>query len=355
MFADKMKKLLDDRQGNFASIAAIALVPVMLAGGMAVNYTALHNAKSRAQSAVDSAALGGLSLDGTMNKQRARELFFANADLDQHGNADQPGFEELGGGDWRVTAEVEVPMIFEGIFGMKNQTVTASAVVGLSGAVPPTDPPPVADERGCLITLSNSHDSYIQRSGTTINAPNCNSYHGSSRWHEQIQLSSGANVRLSTMCLAGGVHVDERNAAERAQPKPEIREYCSTPGDILWDTTRALFLSDDFEDVAEGPCMPGIPRELRASDAVGGRITLQPGRYCDDLAFTGSGYEIDMRPGLYVLDDSWTVNGQVLRGTGVSIHLNNEGDLQFKNDSMPVLTAPGTGPFAGLLLWERPI
>jgi Flp pilus assembly protein TadG len=61
-----MSRLANDRGGNFAIITAIVAVPLLLAGGAAVDYSYASSQKTNLQQIADSAALeGGKIFDGT--------------------------------------------------------------------------------------------------------------------------------------------------------------------------------------------------------------------------------------------------------------------------------------------------
>ncbi|KQV28682.1 hypothetical protein ASE23_09825 [Rhizobium sp. Root73] len=56
-----LKKLFADRAGNFAVIGAIAIVPILGAAGMAVDFSRAMELKSRLQNAADAAVLGSIA------------------------------------------------------------------------------------------------------------------------------------------------------------------------------------------------------------------------------------------------------------------------------------------------------
>lgn len=85
-----LKKLFADRAGNFAVIGAIAIVPILGAAGMAVDFSRAMELKSRLQNAADAAVLGsiaersagvaqavGMTMDGPVPLSEAEaEAFF---------------------------------------------------------------------------------------------------------------------------------------------------------------------------------------------------------------------------------------------------------------------------------------
>lgn len=81
-----MKKMIDkfckDTSGNFAMMFGLALLPVMLGAGMAVDYTRYSNDKGDVQSAMDIAVLAGAkelnSLSNGQIKQMVKDMLEAN-------------------------------------------------------------------------------------------------------------------------------------------------------------------------------------------------------------------------------------------------------------------------------------
>jgi hypothetical protein len=56
-----LKRLLADRAGNFAIMGALAIVPILGAAGMAIDFSRAMELKSRLQDAADAAVLGSIS------------------------------------------------------------------------------------------------------------------------------------------------------------------------------------------------------------------------------------------------------------------------------------------------------
>jgi hypothetical protein len=64
-----VSKLGDDRAGNFGLLAALITLPMVLAAGLAIDYTAASTERAAMQDVADSAALAGASVyDGTNPK-----------------------------------------------------------------------------------------------------------------------------------------------------------------------------------------------------------------------------------------------------------------------------------------------
>jgi len=82
------RSFLADIRGNFAMTFAICAIPVMLAAGMALDYTRVANYKSRLQAATDEAALAVAQdmsgLDDNSLKRMAEDFLHANLEGDDY-------------------------------------------------------------------------------------------------------------------------------------------------------------------------------------------------------------------------------------------------------------------------------
>jgi hypothetical protein len=78
---------------------------------------------------------------------------------------------------------------------------------------------------------------------------------------------------------------------------------------------------------------------------------LSPGYYPYGITFNG-GTSYTLNPGVYYFGTSVTVNsGARITGTGVTIYMAGSGQLNMNQASTMSLSAPTTGPTAGIVLW----
>lgn len=121
-----------DRRGNVGIMAAIAMVPLLAAIGLAVDYGRAANYKSRLQSAADATALAmahlppGLSQDEI--ERRGREFFRAGMpDFQAEGDAWLK--VEAGTGRMRVEVDSGIDTVILGVIGRDKVGVAASSEV----------------------------------------------------------------------------------------------------------------------------------------------------------------------------------------------------------------------------------
>ncbi len=125
----------DDRRGNVAVIFAVALVPLVAAIGVVVDYARLTMANSEMQDALDATALY-ISRDGnvrTMTQARmqsiANGVFAANfTDANAKNEAITPVYT-ASGPTVKVTGTAIVPMTFMSIFGQNDAPISATSTV----------------------------------------------------------------------------------------------------------------------------------------------------------------------------------------------------------------------------------
>jgi len=97
------------------------------------------------------------------------------------------------------------------------------------------------------------------------------------------------------------------------------------------------------------PTQPAV--SSTCCNPVGGTTTLQPGYYSSGLNFNGSGYTVTLSPGIYYFGGGVNVGGVTINGTGVTIYMAS-GQFNMNSASTINLTAPSTGPTAGLVIWQ---
>ncbi|MEQ8479876.1 MAG: pilus assembly protein [Hoeflea sp.] len=119
------KRLFSDTSGNFALTFGVLAVPVMVAGGLAVDYVGLSLEKSKLQNAVDSAALM-VAREGKLTEEQAlkiaRHTVSANYGIDSAQIS-----VALGSDKATVRASMGQPLVFGGFMGKKQSDVTAEA------------------------------------------------------------------------------------------------------------------------------------------------------------------------------------------------------------------------------------
>jgi len=119
------KSFWNDKSGNFGLTFGILAVPVMVAGGLAVDYVGLSVEKGELQNAADAAALA-VAREGNISKDKAlqiaKHIFAAN-----YGFTNAKVSVELNAGIADVHASIDKPLVFGGFMGKKQAPVAVNA------------------------------------------------------------------------------------------------------------------------------------------------------------------------------------------------------------------------------------
>lgn len=114
-----------DTSGNFGLTFGILAVPLVVAGGLAVDYVGLSVEKSALQNAADAAALA-IAREGKISQEKSDEIARSIVSANYGFTAAQVSVE-LKDGVAGVEATVDRPLVFGGVMGRSSMPVTASA------------------------------------------------------------------------------------------------------------------------------------------------------------------------------------------------------------------------------------
>jgi Flp pilus assembly protein TadG len=210
-------------------------------------------------------------------------------------------------------AEVQ-PTFFMKILGTNyaTETVTARAVATLKTGT--------ADS--CLYTLGNGNGIQgITVSGTpTLNAPTC----GIDDNGDFGTNGSKLRVTAASLGVAGNIGKVQGNVTPApvgpVTPAGDPLSYLTPPG------------SEPAGACTATSCTAGTYSSFSLS---GGNVTLQSGTY--------------------IVNGSMTINGNAnVTGTGVTFYITNSGSVTINGTGNVQLSAPTTGAYAGILLYQDP-
>ncbi len=126
-----VRRLVRDPRGNFAIWAALAMLPLTLGAGMALDYGQLSNRRAELQNALDSASLAIAREGKTISDQEASEIarsyLAANFAVDHTGVAVQRSDEAV-----TVSARVREKLTFAGVIGYDTATVSAASTAAIA-------------------------------------------------------------------------------------------------------------------------------------------------------------------------------------------------------------------------------
>lgn len=164
-----------------------------------------------------------------------------------------------------------------------------------------------------------------------LRADRCSVY-SNSEHRFSLRADKDAHMVAQSICAAGGIY-----QTGRADFTPEQMLDCPKITNPLLDRTNPDHVGCDHQD------------RVVTADTI-----LKPGKYCGGLEISGSA-RVRLEPGIYVIKDGpLTVSDRVeLSGVGVGFFLTGAGStFEFHQDTTIDLSAPETGPMAGLLFFE---
>ena len=127
----RLQRFLKDTSGNMAIVVAISALPLMMAGGAAVDYGNWVSVEARLQAAVDAAALAvGREINKTDAELETIALNYFHANFGEPRNTGTPEVTlSLDSGKARVDAKVDVENYLMKAVGKESQTVATYAEV----------------------------------------------------------------------------------------------------------------------------------------------------------------------------------------------------------------------------------
>ncbi len=323
-------KLMRCRSGNFASIFAIA-APVLLglAGG-AIDLIVYNRQESAMQNAADAAVLAA-TREATLKSwsQGAVETVgraYVEAELEDAGVTSTALFSvktivDNAAKQVSITVDMDQHRYFVLGYFRKSPQIRVQATAKLSSETPL-----------CMIALESSAASALAVSKSAgIHADGCAAYSNSTS-PAAVDVEKQALLRTAFTCSAGGY----RGAGSSFAPTPTTD--CPAMPDPL---------SERPQPVA-GAC------DHKKYSIKNTAVTLDPGVYCGGLAVDNSA-SVTLKPGVYIINGgafSAKNNGSVV-GTGVTIYFTGvDGRMVFDGTTTIDLTAPASGPTAGMLLFQ---
>jgi hypothetical protein len=331
-FLQQIRRLIENRHGQFAVIAAI-LAPVLLGiTGGAVDLVVYENQKAQMQDAADFAALAAAkeaSLKG-WTAQVAKEVASTIAE----GNMQGKGFSDTA--SFKADVSVDEPK--------KSVTVTLDMdqhsffVLGYFRHDPQIRVKSTARALGetslCVIGLDKAAPSTVKLTGLgKLTAAACAVYSNSVAT-DGLSSQQDALLSAALTCSAGGVAGASKNFAKKPTTDcPPVEDPLS-----------------DRSPPKAGPC------DYTNLSVKKQKVSLKPGTYCGGILIDNKAF-VTFEPGEYIIKDGImrSRNGGTATGDGVSFYFTGK-DSRFVFDGTTEIDfkAPETGDMAGILFFQDP-
>lgn len=302
----------------------LLLVPILLAGGLALDTTNMNRMQTDIEAALDAAAMQiavnlNSGLDHAGLEALGTEYFHSNL-----GSADPAAssFDFLGvtvdpDGSQSLSAsasynyDVLVPRSLGN--DAESSEVDLSFVTGIRSR---------SGDLACVYALNHAAPRAIDASGSTSIIMDGCVLASNSNAADSIYVGGSADISADCIQSSGGIDATDGLTVDCEQ----IR-------------LNAWRLPDPFRELIEPVPPPNWPDSPKKAD-----LTVGPGRY-SNLTLDGT-KELD--PGLYYIEGSLTIKGDI-SGTGVTIFM-ADGGITVNGDASLSLTAPAApDPYAGML------
>lgn len=325
-------RLFGEKRASVAVYFGLTILPLMLALGAAVDYSHVTVARSRLQSAVDNAALTVAqqrALTQTQRAQIARNVVIAN--LGRWSSTLDPTVSETEpSGIYQVTANAAAPTTFMRFVAINAVNIAATAKAANSVAGPTSNV--------CILALSTTATpGLLVNSGVNIDAPNCQidvKSLGASGGAPAATFNANSALTVSKICVAGSYTLNNPSAP------PQLQKNCATASDPF---------AGALPSVTAGACNV-------SNQNYTGNVTLNPGVYCGNFNFNSPAGTLTFNPGLYIFKGvTWNINtGWSMVGNGVTFYFEDSSYLQINSGVAARLSAPSSGTYANILMFEKP-
>ena len=320
--------------GGIGVSFALSLPALLVVMGAASDYAIMTKLRAELQEAADAAAMAG-----------AREIPLANADHKQIENAARLFAIYRLTGDAGATAEAleaahitvdaKVADDFSAVDVTIKETWSPFFAHLVSSKVTPIQVTAAARFVGrtniCVLGTATSGTAVLLDKNSRLTGNNCGVF-SNSTGSAGLRINTGAVVKATMICSAGGV---DKNGAT-ADPMPLTD--CPAVGDPLASRPPPGFGGCDYTSLV-------LTDESR---------TIDPGVYCGGLKIGGSS-SVKLNPGVYIIKNGpLHVSGSAsLEGDGVGFYITGSaGATNFGSNTRIALSAPTSGPMAGLLIFE---
>ncbi len=314
------KRFLRDRRGGVAPMFVLALVPLVGAVGVGVEYSKAAQLRADVQALLDASVLAGISQAGATQQIATASAYFSSRISNHWGPSPVATFSVDANGKLTGSATAAANTAFLGVFGIHSVPISATSAA-LSGST----------SNVCILLVDSTHSqSLLVNSGVNLNAPNCE-IHVRSTASPAAIFNSTLNVKR--ICVAGST------VTENGGVKPPVQTNCTAISDPF---------ASSMPPVSVGACT------YDNQTYNPGSVTINPGVYCGWTNFNGSG-TLTLNPGLYVIksggmqfNSGWTVTG-----TGVTFYLvDQNATLTFNGNVNFQLSPPSSGTYANILAFE---
>jgi Flp pilus assembly protein TadG len=321
----RLKRFAEDRNGSVAILFALSSAAILLAVGIAVDYSLAVSTRDKMQAALDAAVIAGAEASST----QIAKNYFAN-DAPSISSAAAPNFTLNANGSVSGSETYSMPTLFP-LFG-PLAGVNSLSITVVATASPSTGSSTTSNSVCILLLSPSASQSLLANSGTNISGPNCE-IDVSSTANPVAIFNSGVDINVEKVCLQGANYIKNGGTVTN------LSAACSTASNPY---------------VGKLPAPPSTTCTNSNGNYNGGTVNLTPGVYCGWFNFN-SAPTVNFAPGVYVIQGGgWNVDGGTWKGSsGVTFYFADSSYIQYNSGMNLTLNAPTTGTYAGILFYEK--
>ncbi len=335
MIRQAFKRLWNDKRGNALILAGAAMPLVVGSAGLATDTIQWTLAKRQLQRAADSAAMAGVY--AKVDDQSASDA--VDKDLTYNHTTGQSLTQKLVTEPTvasytqvvRVQLAITARASFTSMFIPTAPTITAIAMAAIAPA-----------GKYCVVSLEDSGASGIVDSGNATLDLGCGMITNSTSLNAAIATGS-ASVRATPVAAVGGIQSARQWGTSTllpftvAQPDPYATVMPTPP-------PTCANADPKIGPAGSTPLSPGCYKGL----TINGPVTLNPGVYYIDGGNSSNpnGFDIGAQANV---DGT---GGVTIVLTNVDPASDKIGNLKINGDAQVQLTAPATGPYAGIAIYQ---
>lgn len=311
-----------DQKASLATYGALIAVPLIVGASVAVEYANASRQRSELQQVLDASVLAGAREES--GQVKAAETFF-RAYVSNGGAPGASASATFKLGEGVLDGEAERPMELSlGLGLLANDhmiRVASQARFTESRAAAP-----------CITVLADVSQAFLVNSGANVVAKGCE-IHVHSQQNPAMIMNAGSALDVSKVCVRG------QNIIQNGGTISKLEKGCAVA-------------ADPFAGKIPAPSIPGNCTTSGARD--GSTHVLQPGKHCS-VNFNGTP-SITFAPGLHIISGPMMIgSGANIIAEGVTFYFPDANSELRANGQLRIkATAPTSGPYAGILMFEKP-
>jgi Flp pilus assembly protein TadG len=327
--------LLSNQRGSISVLTALTMVPVLIAATAAVDMGNAVRIKTSLQAAADAGVLAAATAlasgySDSDKEKIALDTFYANL---------SPQLQKAFPAEPDISIDFPAQKVHMAVQVNTDQLLTNFIVESMALGVQAT----AMVEQGspvCLMALNPTAWMGLNIQGTAnVQALDC-AVHVNSNHDEGMRQTGGSQIAAESFCVHGDY------SGSNYSPTP--RRHCMREQDPLADKYATDLASTDLTT-----CREDNPKVVKGNAEF---VTFEPGVYCGGLSLQQG--KVRLAPGIHVFrDGELSVSAQSwLIGEGVSILLTGNASTRITNQAGANfdVSAPKTGPFAGIVIGQDP-